>query len=177
MNRNLNIPNTLSIIRAIFTIPIFILTIYNSYFWALILFIIASLTDLFDGMIARKLNQVTDLGKFIDQISDKIMINAIFIGLMQIKLIPGWFVATLISRDTFVSGIRMFLASKNIVVAADKLGKLKTVLQMSLIILLYFYGITKFNLNILNEIMIYTTVTVSIVSGINYFTKSLKYFS
>ncbi|MCP5455363.1 MAG: CDP-diacylglycerol--glycerol-3-phosphate 3-phosphatidyltransferase [Thermotogae bacterium] len=181
----MNLANTLSLSRIFLTVPIFILTYMgeNYYPFALIIFIIASLTDMFDGMAARKLNQVTDIGKFLDQICDKIMINTVFIILLSVNLIPGWFVAVIVARDTFVNGIRLILANRNVVVAADKLGKLKTVLQIVLISLIYFYY-SLFNggnvntvlesLNIFINILVYITAFISVFSGINYFVKNSK---
>lgn len=165
----MNVPNTVSIIRVLMTIPVYILTVMGPEYKiaALVLFAIAALSDLFDGWYARKFNQITDLGKFLDQISDKILINAVFIALLVAGIVPGWFVAIIVSRDIFVSGIRMFLASKNVVIAADKLGKLKTFLQIASILYAYLFV----NEPVLISLLILTAI-VSIVSGINYFTKN-----
>lgn len=165
----MNVPNTVSILRLILTIPVYILTVMGPEYKipALIIFVIAALSDLFDGWYARKFNQITDLGKFLDQISDKILINAVFIALLGAGIIPGWFVAIIVSRDTFVSGIRMFLASKNVVIAADNLGKLKTFLQI--VSILYAYLFT--NNAVLISLLILTAV-ISLVSGFNYFNKN-----
>jgi CDP-diacylglycerol--glycerol-3-phosphate 3-phosphatidyltransferase/cardiolipin synthase len=169
----LNIPNWLSFSRILAVFPLYILTVMgeNYFFPALIVFIIASFTDLLDGWIARKYNMVTDLGKFFDQIADKIMINAVLISLLTIGFVPGWFVAIIVVRDTFVSGLRMFLANKNIVVAADKFGKLKTFLQIVLIIAIYL----NFSI-LLNNVLIYTTAFVSLFSGFNYLIKNKEGF-
>lgn len=165
----MNVPNTVSILRIIMTVPVYILTIMGPDYKmaALILFVIAALSDLFDGWYARKFNQITDLGKFLDQISDKILINTVFIALLGAGIIPGWFVAIIVSRDIFVSGIRMFLANKNIVIAADKLGKLKTFLQVVSILYSYLFVNETILISLLS-----LTALVSIVSGINYFTKN-----
>jgi CDP-diacylglycerol--glycerol-3-phosphate 3-phosphatidyltransferase/cardiolipin synthase len=169
----LNIPNWLSFSRILAVFPLYILTVMgeNYFLPALIVFIIASFTDLLDGWIARKYNMVTDLGKFFDQIADKIMINAVLISLLTIGFVPGWFVAIIVVRDTFVSGLRMFLANKNIVVAADKFGKLKTFLQIVLIIAIYL----NFSI-LLNNVLIYTTAFVSLFSGFNYLIKNKEGF-
>ncbi|UYP01038.1 CDP-diacylglycerol--glycerol-3-phosphate 3-phosphatidyltransferase [Oceanotoga sp. DSM 15011] len=169
----MNIPNWLSFSRILAVFPLYILTVMgeNYFFPALIVFIIASFTDLLDGWIARKYNMVTDLGKFFDQIADKIMINAVLISLLTIGFVPGWFVAIIVVRDTFVSGLRMFLANKNIVVAADKFGKLKTFLQIVLIIAIYL----NFSI-LLNNVLIYTTAFVSLFSGFNYLIKNKEGF-
>jgi CDP-diacylglycerol--glycerol-3-phosphate 3-phosphatidyltransferase/cardiolipin synthase len=168
----MNVPNAVSILRIIMTVPVYILTVMGPDYKiaALILFAIAALSDLFDGWYARKFNQITNLGKFLDQISDKILINAVFIALLGAGIIPGWFVAIIVSRDTFVSGIRMFLASKNVVVSADNFGKLKTFLQIVSILYAYLFV----NEPVLISLLIFTAV-VSVVSGINYFTKNKHY--
>lgn len=170
----MNIPNLLSLSRIFLAIPAFILTSLGEKYFitALIVFIVASLTDLFDGLIARKKGQVTDLGKFLDQISDKILINSTFIALLAIGNIPGWFVALIVGRDTYVSGLRMFLASKDIVIPADILGKIKTVLEIVLIVLIYLQL-----WNILSNILLYLTLIISLVSAVNYTIKNLKAFT
>ncbi|PNR92467.1 CDP-diacylglycerol--glycerol-3-phosphate 3-phosphatidyltransferase [Petrotoga sp. 9PWA.NaAc.5.4] len=169
----MNVPNLLSLSRIILVIPIFILTVLgeNFYFAALIVFIVASLTDLFDGLIARRTKQVTDLGKFLDQISDKILINSIFVAMLSVNLLPGWFVALIISRDIYVSGLRMYLASRNLVIPADILGKIKTVLEIILIILIYLQ-VTAFFINI----FVYFTLIISLLSAVNYTLKNTSYF-
>lgn len=169
----MNIPNLLSLSRIFLAIPVFTLTVLEEKYYvsALIIFIIASLTDLFDGLIARKTGQVTDLGKFLDQISDKILINSTFIAMLAIGIIPGWFVALIVARDTYVSGLRMFLASKNLVIPADVLGKMKTVLEIILIILIYLQlWSTVVNL------LLYLTLIISLVSAANYTIKNSKAF-
>lgn len=152
-------------------IPIFILTIFGEpiYTTALILFIIASLTDWLDGFVARRTGQVTDLGKFFDQISDKILINTVFIAMLGAGILPAWFVAVIVSRDTYVSGLRMVAASKSVVVPADMSGKIKTVLQILLIIVIYL------NLwMVLITFLLYLTVIISLLSAFNYTIKNIK---
>ncbi|KUK83470.1 MAG: CDP-diacylglycerol--glycerol-3-phosphate 3-phosphatidyltransferase [Petrotoga mobilis] len=170
----MNIPNFLSFSRIILAVPIFILTVFGEPFYivALVLFIIASLTDWLDGYVARKTGQVTDIGKFFDQISDKILINSVFIAMLGVGILPAWFVAVIVSRDTFVSGLRMAAANKNIVVPADKFGKLKTVLEIALIIVIYLML-----WNFLVSTLIYLTVIISLLSGVNYTLKTAKQFS
>ncbi len=169
----MNIPNLLSLSRIFLAIPVFTLTVSEEKYYvsALIIFIIASLTDLFDGLIARKTGQVTDLGKFLDQISDKILINSTFIAMLAIGIIPGWFVALIVARDTYVSGLRMFLASKNLVIPADVLGKMKTVLEIILIILIYLQLWST-----LVNLLLYLTLIISLVSAANYTIKNSKAF-
>ncbi|AEX85767.1 CDP-diacylglycerol--glycerol-3-phosphate 3-phosphatidyltransferase [Marinitoga sp. 1135] len=170
------VPNILTFIRIIATIPMFMITYdKNLYIIAFFVYILVSLTDLLDGYIARKYNLVSDFGKFMDQIADKILINALFIAFLDIHLIPGWFVAIIIVRDIFISGLRMFLANKNIVVAADMWGKLKTFSQTILIGSLYLSVQFSF-LNSINTFLIWITAFFSIFSGYNYLVKNIAGF-
>ncbi|OQY09885.1 MAG: CDP-diacylglycerol--glycerol-3-phosphate 3-phosphatidyltransferase [Marinitoga sp. 4572_148] len=169
-------PNILTFIRILATIPMFIITYDEKYYLiAFLVYILVSLTDLLDGYIARKYNLVSDFGKFMDQIADKILINALFIVFLEIHKLPGWFVAIIIIRDIFISGLRMYLANKNVVVAADKWGKAKTFLQTILIASLYLTPTFVF-LDNFNFILILLTAFSSIFSGYNYLAKNIVYF-
>ena len=103
-----------------------------------VIFIIASLTDAADGYIARKRGIVTNLGKFIDPLADKIMVVAVLVALVDLHRVPAWMVVVIISREFIVTGLRMIAASEGVVIAASKGGKLKTVSQIRGIILLIF---------------------------------------
>jgi len=104
----------------------------NEYgvYWAVSIFIIASVTDKLDGYIARKYNQVTNLGKLLDPLADKLLVSAALIVMVAQRLIPAWIALIIIGREVFVSGIRIKAAAKGIVLAADKHGKLKLTLQV-----------------------------------------------
>lgn len=104
----------------------------NEYgvYWAVSIFIMASVTDKLDGYIARKYNQVTNLGKLLDPLADKLLVSAALIVMVAQRLIPAWIALIIIGREVFVSGIRIMAAAKGIVLAADKHGKLKLVLQV-----------------------------------------------
>jgi len=168
-----NLANVLTLSRIFFVIPITVLTLLGESYYipALVIFVIAAMTDMFDGMAARKSNQVSDFGKIMDQVCDKILINSIFILFIAISKVPAWFVVILVARDTCVNGMRTLLAGKKIVVAADKLGKLKTVLEIALIICVYsqLFG------NIVESTLMYMTLIISVVSGLNYIIKNLKH--
>ncbi|SHE43782.1 CDP-diacylglycerol--glycerol-3-phosphate 3-phosphatidyltransferase [Marinitoga hydrogenitolerans DSM 16785] len=169
-------PNILTFVRILATIPMFIITYDEKYYLiAFFVYIFVSLTDLLDGYIARKYNLVSDFGKFMDQIADKILINALFIVFLEIHKLPGWFVAIIIIRDIFISGLRMFLANKNVVVAADKWGKFKTFSQTILIASLYLTPTWNILSN-LNLILIILTTFFSLFSGFNYLKKNTVYF-
>ncbi len=133
----MTISNKLTIFR-ILLVPFFvwfmISSVPNANLYAVGFFILASVTDFLDGYLARKRNEITDFGKFLDPIADKILVISALVCLVERNLVPSWAVIIIIAREFIVSGLRMSAASKNIVIAADKLGKMKTVVQMIAII-------------------------------------------
>lgn len=138
----------------------------------LVLFIVASLTDLFDGKLARKHNLVTTFGKFMDPIADKMLVNTMLVLLAYWRMVPVICVVLMIMRDLIVDAIRLLAAEKQVVVAAGPLGKLKTVLQMTAIIIvlldnfpLGFLGVS-FDL-----ITIWLATLISVISGLDYLNK------
>lgn len=139
----MNLPNKLTCLRIILTF-IFMLFLFlkgvASKYIALSIFLIASATDFYDGFIARKTGQVTDFGKLMDPIADKILVLAAFLAFVELNLIPAWMVVIIISRELIITGVRMLAVSKGKVLTADSAGKHKTVSQMVaiLIILAYF---------------------------------------
>ena len=144
-----NLPNMLSLFRVILVPVILVfLTLRGQLGYvmglnvgdciAAVVFIIASITDAVDGYIARKRNIVTNLGKFIDPLADKILVIAVLTALVELHRFPAWMVVVIISREFIVSGLRMVAASEGVVIAASKGGKLKTVTQIIGIILLLF---------------------------------------
>lgn len=136
----MNVPNTLTVLRVIM-IPFFVLfmlgdiTSVDKYI-ALGIFIAASLTDTLDGYLARKNNQVTNFGKFMDPLADKLLVCAAMICLMDLDRLPSWIVIIIISREFIISGFRLIAADNGIVIAASWWGKAKTISQMIMIILL-----------------------------------------
>ncbi len=125
----INIPNVLTIFRILLT-PLFIICLFSNYpyakLWALIVFIIASITDAFDGYYARKYDQVTRHGKFLDPLADKILVSSAFISFAILDLVPYWMVALIIFRDLFVTGLRMVMESKGLTMITSKIAKAKT---------------------------------------------------
>jgi CDP-diacylglycerol--glycerol-3-phosphate 3-phosphatidyltransferase len=119
-----------------FVIPIGFAVYYDKFTLSLVLFIIAALTDWLDGFVARKTNTVTDVGKVMDQIADKVLINSVLIFMVDLKMVPSWLVVTIVWRDILVSAVRILAAKKGEIVAANIFGKLKTVFQMTLVIVL-----------------------------------------
>ena len=137
----MNLPNKLTVLRVIM-IPFFVFFMLTDFAgaasnWiALALFIIASLTDLLDGKIARKYNLVTNFGKFMDPLADKLLVCAAMICLVEMGKLASWMVIIIISREFIISGFRLIAADNGVVIAASYWGKFKTVFQMVMICLL-----------------------------------------
>ena len=135
----MNLPNKLTMFRVIL-IPFFVFFLLVPYFpdsgkyIAAFIFIIASLTDLFDGKIARKYNLVTNFGKFMDPLADKLLVCSALICLTAMELLEAWIVIVIISREFIISGFRLIAAEQKIVIAASYWGKFKTTFQMLMII-------------------------------------------
>ncbi len=147
------------------------------YLIAGVLFIVASLTDFVDGYIARKYNLITDFGKMMDAIADKILVNAILIILCAQGFIHPIIPVVIILRDTFVDSIKMVAGSKGNVVAASKLGKLKTACMMVGLVLTLFYNMPfeLWNLKIADFLLILASI-LSVVSGIQYYALNKQFF-
>jgi len=106
------------------------------YTVALVLFVAASLTDLFDGIIARRRNLLTDFGKLMDPLADKVLICSAFIAFIELDWMPAWMVILIVARELAITGLRLLAASKNLVLAAERQGKNKTISQITAIIAL-----------------------------------------
>ena len=149
----MNLPNKLTVFRVILIVPFVLLLLggYAQWGWftavfgtileytdyiALALFIIASLTDLLDGKIARKYNLVTNFGKFMDPLADKLLVCAALICLIELQRIPAWIVIIIISREFIISGFRLVAADNRVVIAANYWGKFKTTFQMIMVCLM-----------------------------------------
>jgi len=111
--------------------------------FALVIFVIASLTDFFDGYIARKSGQITNFGKIMDPIADKILMLAAFLAFVELGLIPAWMVVVIIMREFFITGVRLVAVSRGIVLSAEQGGKHKTVSQVVAIFLMLVFMVTK----------------------------------
>ena len=172
-----NLPNLLTLSR-IFLAPVIIALLYYPSFWTCLIagffFILAAFTDLFDGYLARRGNQITSLGKFLDPLADKVLISSVLVMLVQNGWVQAWIAIVIICRDILVTGLRAVAAEEGVVIAADKYGKAKTVLQVvALTPLIWHYGwrIGKFTLPV-HEIGIFTlymALILTVVSGVNYF--------
>lgn len=167
----MNTPNKLTIARMIIVpfLVIFLLTGWggeaNRYI-SLTLFVVASVTDWFDGYLARKNNLVTNFGKFMDPLADKLLVCSAMICMIDLKRLPVWFVIIIIAREFIISGFRLIAAENGIVIAANYWGKFKTASQMIMIILLilHFDGIFV----ILEQIFIWLSLALTIISLITY---------
>lgn len=133
---------------------------------SLTLFVVASVTDWFDGYLARKNNLVTNFGKFMDPLADKLLVCSAMICMIDLKRLPAWFVIIIIAREFIISGFRLIAAENGIVIAANYWGKFKTASQMIMIILLilHFDGIFV----ILEQIFIWFSLALTIISLITY---------
>lgn len=175
----MNLPNILTLSRMVLALPTLLLLMSGNvvgYYFSFLVFGIASLTDFFDGRIARKRGLVTDLGRFLDQISDKILVTSVFLGFMAISRVSLWFLFILIFRDTLVSGIRMVASSRGKVIAADALGKVKTFSQMILLVILYTNLLWDFPSQALVLWLEVFVAGVTAASGANYLFKNLDIF-
>ena len=186
----MNLPNRLTLMRVLL-IPLIIIAAEINYFnetilfrnvtlaniIVLIIFSIAAFTDFLDGHIARKRNLVTNFGKFMDPLADKLLVFSAFIILIELDRIPGWIVMVIIAREFMVTGIRLIAANNNVVIAASKLGKAKTVSQMLAIILLL---VNAFPFSLISDgfgeiiaiSITYLALGLTVISGIEYLIKN-----
>ena len=166
----MNTANKLTMLR-ILMIPGFLAVLYldvaYANYWALAIFILASLTDFLDGYIARRYNQITDFGKFMDPLADKMLVVAAMLWFVDIGQMAGWTLLIIIVREFAVSGLRMMAADKGRVIAAGWSGKVKTAATMGCIILM-FLPIDDWT----NTICVAVIVLTTIYSGVEYFIKN-----
>ncbi|MBR4494967.1 MAG: CDP-diacylglycerol--glycerol-3-phosphate 3-phosphatidyltransferase [Saccharofermentans sp.] len=202
----MNLPNKLSLLRIIlipvtmlFMLPISIYgfepegwnSFINEYGMMIagLVFIIASLTDFFDGQIARRCNLITDLGKFLDSLADKMLVIAVLIAFVATGRISPWLLAIIVLREFMVTGIRLVASKEGVVMAAKMIGKIKTTTQMIAIIYLMFEPLlmkftgddyqaslqTPCAVSVIGDILFYICVIMTIVSGMDYLIKNKGY--
>lgn len=175
----MNTPNMLTVLRVLL-IPFFVvfllldITAYDNYI-ALAIFIAASLTDMLDGYLARKNNQVTNFGKFMDPLADKLLVSAAMICLVELDKLPCWIVIVIISREFVISGFRLVASDNGIVIAASWWGKTKTVSQMLMIILLI--ADLGRGFAVLETVFIYLALILTVISLIDYIAKNKQVLS
>lgn len=169
----MNLPNKLTIFRVIL-IPFFVvlllfdLTAYDKWI-ALAIFIVASLTDFLDGHIARKYNLVTNFGKFMDPLADKLLVCSAMICLVELSRIPAWVVIIIIAREFIISGFRLVASDNGVVIAASYWGKFKTVFQMVMICLMI---ADLPPLALVTQVVMWVAVVLTVVSLVDYLLKN-----
>lgn len=177
----MNLPNKLSMLR-IFMIPFFVVFALIEAQWAqivaLAIFCVASLTDMLDGKIARKYNLVTNFGKFIDPIADKLLVMSALVVLTGQGRMPSWVCIVMLAREFAISGLRLVAADGGKVIAAGMLGKIKTVSQMTAVILLLLLtpvtgeGILGEAGRIAATVVMYLAAAMTLWSGVDYIVKN-----
>ena len=170
MKLQLNIANQLTIVRIV-AIPLYLLVLYINKDWsnvaATIIFILAGVSDFLDGYIARKYNMITDLGKILDPIADKILVAAALIALIDLDRLYWWIAVIMLARDFTMEALRNLAASKGIIIAAGIWGKLKTTFQMVAIGMISFKNVwLGINWYILGQVLMYIALVLSIYSAI-----------
>lgn len=179
--RDINLPNRITIGRVLL-IPLFVLLILWQFpghdIGAAIIFMVATTSDIADGRLARRNNQVTTLGKFLDPLADKLLICSAYIALLALGRLPAWMVIVVVCREFIVSGVRILAADAGVVIAASTWGKLKTALQsMSIVLLLlttlsfwpqpFYYIIT--------QIVLWLALIATVASGTDYVRKGAQF--
>lgn len=182
----MNLPNKITLSRVLL-IPVFMVMLFWDFGWgefsfleytlsfeqliATLIFAILSLTDWLDGYLARKYNLVTNFGKFLDPLADKMLVTAGFVALVELGFVPAWMVILILSREFAVTGLRLLASSEGLVIAAANLGKLKTTLQI-VTILVFLMHID----NIFTQVILWFAVFITVYSGIDYFYKNKHLF-
>ena len=172
----MNLPNKLTVLRVIM-VPFFVFFMLTGVggaankWIALIIFCVASLTDMLDGKIARARNLVTNFGKFMDPLADKLLVCSAMICMIPLGKLQAWFVIVIIAREFIISGFRLIASDNGIVIAASYWGKFKTVFQMLMIIVLI-ANIQMPFFTVLGTILIYVALVLTIVSLIDYIAKN-----
>lgn len=173
----MNLPNKLTIMRVIL-IPFFVFFLLSPYFpaygnyIAVAIFIVASLTDMLDGKIARKYNLVTNFGKFMDPLADKLLVCSAMICMISTGQLEAWFVIIIIAREFIISGFRLVAADSGIVIAASYWGKFKTVSQMFMVIVLIMDLGGVFD--VIGTVLIWASLILTIVSLVDYVAKNIQ---
>lgn len=169
----MNLPNKLTVFRVILVIP-FVLLLLMGFNWiSLAIFVVAALTDLIDGKIARKYNLITNFGKFMDPLADKLLVCSALICLVQLARIPAWVVVVIIGREFIISGFRLIASDNGVVIAASMWGKYKTVFQMVMVILMI-ANVSAFHpvLGIVTDVVMWIATILTVVSLADYILKN-----
>ena len=172
----MNLPNKLTILR-VCMIPFFVLFMLTdlggsySKIIALIIFAVASFTDMLDGKIARKYNLITNFGKFMDPLADRLLVCSALICFVEMKLLPAWIVIIIISREFIISGFRLVASDGGVVIAASYWGKFKTVSQMVMTLLLILH-LDNPAYRILEQVFVYLALALTVISLVDYLVKN-----
>ena len=171
----MNLPNKLTLAR-IAAVPVFVVLYMKAlYIPAFVVFILASLTDMLDGKIARKYNLITNFGKIMDPLADKILVYSAFCLMIEDHTMPSWMLIVILLREFAVSGMRTVAAANGIVVAAGMSGKIKTVLQMIAVPLLIIRSVHPL-LQALATIFLWASMVMTVYSGIEYIVQNKQVF-
>lgn len=177
--KNMNLPNKLTVLRIILIIPFVIILLTNCFGEAsgiisLAIFVVASLTDLLDGKIARKYNLVTNFGKFMDPLADKVLVCSAMICLVELRpqMMPAWAVIIILAREFIISGFRLVASDNGVVIAASMWGKSKTVSQMVMVILML-ADIPWAPMELIIRVVMYIAVLLTVISLVDYVAKNI----
>ena len=181
--KKMNLPNKITMIRFLL-IPIFVIVVSLWHGWvgdliALIIFVVASLTDALDGHLARSQNLVTDFGKFMDPLVDKMLVTSALIALVAMGRVYAWVVIIILAREFAITGLRTIVVEKGIVLAASPLGKFKTATQMLAVCFLFIYTIPALPntvFYVIGQVLMYVALALTVWSGVDYIVKSKEVF-
>ncbi|MFV0313934.1 MAG: CDP-diacylglycerol--glycerol-3-phosphate 3-phosphatidyltransferase [Anaerotignum sp.] len=173
----MNLPNKLTILRVIF-IPIFLLVLFlapepTNRYVAVALFVVASFTDFLDGYLARKWGLVSNFGKFMDPLADKLLVMAALVSMVELGDLPSWVVIIILAREFTITGFRTLAMEANIVMAASWWGKVKTTVQMAMITIVLL-GIPFAFMPMVETILVALAVFFTILSGVDYIVKNIQ---
>ncbi len=174
----INKANQITMLRII-AIPFIVVLLYFpgriSCALATLVFVLASITDFLDGFLARRYNLISNLGKFLDPLADKLLIMSALVMLTYLRWVPAWVTILIIGREITVTGLRAIASDKGIVISADKYGKLKTIFQIiALSPLIFHYPFKDIDVTFWGNVLLYIALILTLFSGINYTYKFLK---
>jgi CDP-diacylglycerol--glycerol-3-phosphate 3-phosphatidyltransferase len=167
-----NVPNAITVVR-ILLIPVFLVVLFSQIphgdVWAVAVFALAAGTDKLDGYVARRRNSVTATGMFLDPLADKLLISSALIALVSLHRVEAWVAMVIIGREFAVSGLRLVGIAQSVSIPASRLGKLKTVSQTIAVLFLLVSYTAMPHYDLIEKILIYTAVALTLASGIEYF--------
>ena len=171
----MNLPNKLTLARVV-AVPFFVIIYIKGYSSAaFVIFILASITDYFDGQIARKRNLITNFGKIMDPLTDKILVYSAFCCMVGNGLVPSWMLIVILTREFIVGGMRTVAAAEGIVIAAGMSGKIKTVLQMIAVSMLILNN--PLPIATAAQVLLWASLIMTVISGVEYIYKNKQVFS